>query len=181
MKKHLTTLLFLFVLPIATLIAGGCKQLDLTPGLPEETQEGKGTFGCRVNGEIWLPYAEHTLDNAIEPEYDSSGWFAVGAEREKSVGHYIWLQLADSTGLSTKTYSSNEGFAAHYKKMTDGQEEIFDTPVGSPASITITKIVPPSGSERYAIISGTFSFTARSFTTGDSVRITDGGFDLKSL
>ena len=181
MKKTFTRFILPVILPAFITMMSGCKQLDLTPGLPEETTEGKGTFGCRVNGEIWLPYAEHTLDNAIEPEYDSAGWFAVGAEREKSVGHYIWLQLADSTGLSTKTYSSNEGFAAHYKKMTNGQEEIFDTPVGSPASITITKIVPPSGSERHAIISGTFSFTARSFTTGDSIRITDGRFDLKAL
>ena len=179
MKKGVHQFILWFILP-AMMLQAGCKQLDLTPGLPEETKEGKGTFGCRVNGDIWLPYAEHTLDNAIEPEYDSTGWFAVRAEKENGIGHYIWLQLADTTGLHEKAYDGANGFFAYYEKMTDGQVETFVVKPSSPASITLTKVVPPSAGDRYAIVSGIFSFTAISTTTGDSVRITEGRFDLKA-
>jgi hypothetical protein len=162
------------------ILATGCKQLDLTPELPAETQEGKHTFGCKVDDAFWLPYAEHTLDRAIEPDYDS-GYFSVRVEREIGDVSHIYLQLGDSTGLHTKTYSKAEGFSASVNKKEDGVYDTYFTSSSSEeANITLTKAeMPAADGSKQVIVSGRFSFVATSATTGKSIRVTDGRFDLK--
>ncbi len=174
-------------LMLLTCLLPACKDLDITPGLPEATQEGKNTFGCMVDGKLWLPYAEHTLDSEVEGEH-STGWFGVRAEQEKNPLQYIWLQLADSTGgLKLKTYSLDEGFSAYLESYTNGVSERYDTGPGNDGSITITKLEPRTGtaiggvSRSYTIVSGTFSFSATSATTGKAVRITEGRFDVQAF
>lgn len=150
--------------------------------LPKETTSGKNTFGCRVDGKVWNTYTETFLDNAIEPEYQD-GYFTVTAERDtKKRGGRIYLQLADSPGLRTRTYGgAADGFYATYFKDEDGTTEIFQTnPSGGGASITLTRVTPPSAPDQNAIVSGTFSFTATSANTGEAVEITDGRFDVEA-
>jgi len=48
-------LLILLLLSVLTLCATSCTEKDYEEKLPPETQEGRYTFGCLVNGEIWLP------------------------------------------------------------------------------------------------------------------------------
>jgi hypothetical protein len=179
MKRAFITCIGLVTL-IATLFTAGCKQLDLTPDLPAETREGKGTFGCRVNDALWLPYTDHTLDRAIEPEY-RPGWFALRAEREQNTAEYFWLQIADSTGLQKKLYSADQGFYAYFETNTNNQYELFVVKPDSASTITLTRVTPPGSSDiRYTIVSGTFSFVAESTTTGKTVTIKDGRFDVKA-
>src|SRR5687768_7246469 len=54
-----------FFIPALFIIALFCcslkcrKDKDKPPAtLPPMTQEGKNTFGCKVNGEIWVPYTK---------------------------------------------------------------------------------------------------------------------------
>lgn len=147
--------------------------------LPKETTTGANTFGCRVDGKIWNTYAEHTLDNAVESEYDA-GFFTLSAERDtRKDGGRIDLQLADSLGLRTRTYAgASKGFYATYTRVDDGEYDIFQTDSTTSASITITHFTPPSEPGEKAIVSGTFSFTAKSSTTGKTAEITDGRFDV---
>lgn len=170
------------VLLTALLLAGGCKKLDLTPGLPDETQEGKNTFGCKVNGKIWLPYTEHTLDRAVEPEYDR-GWFAVRVEREKDPSQLMWLQLGDSTGIQQKTYTLNDGFYAYFQSQKEGKVDTYMAGPGSTGIVTITKVEeqPPKNGRISTIVSGTFSFTAKDDISGQTVIVSEGRFDVKAL
>ena len=49
----------------------GCKKEVADPGssnpnvLPPLTHEGKNTFGCKVNGEVWVAYAPFTVGGAV--------------------------------------------------------------------------------------------------------------------
>lgn len=150
--------------------------------LPKETSSGKNTFGCRVDGKVWNTYTETSLDNAIEPDYDA-GYFTVTAERDtRKNGGRIYLQLADSTGLRTRTYNgAAEGFYATYFRDEDGTTQIFQTAAsGGGASIALTRVTPPATASGKAIVSGTFSFTATDASTGETVKVTDGRFDVEA-
>ncbi len=150
--------------------------------LPKETTSGAHTFGCRVDGKAWNTYTEHTLDNAIEAEYDA-GFFTLSAERDtKKRGGRIFLQLADSAGLlHTRTYTGAAGgFYATYFRDEDGTTEIFQTGSSGTGRITLTRFTPPPTPADEAIVSGTFSFAATSAATGEVVEITDGRFDVKA-
>ena len=166
---------FRALLLLCILAAYACKKL------PRETESGKNTFGCRVDGKIWNTYAEHWLDNAIEPEY-GDGYFTVTAEREKGKhGGRIYLQLADSLGLRTRTYNGGaDGFYATYFWDEKGNAEIFQTTPTGKASITLTRVTPPTTPDGKAIVAGTFSFTATNAATGEAVEITDGRFDVEA-
>jgi hypothetical protein len=49
-------LIILLILP-AFLTAAHCKKQNSLPKeLPPITQEGKNTFGCKIDGEIWVPH-----------------------------------------------------------------------------------------------------------------------------
>lgn len=171
----------------ALLAAGGCKQIDLEPGLPDETQEGKNTFGCKVDESLWLPYVEHTLDRKVEAEY-RGGWFTMRAEREKDPIEYIRLQLSDPSGsLQVKTYTVKEGFTASFETQTLSQYDLLSVDSTGEGAVTITRVQPVTDTaiggivSRYTIVSGRFSFTAVSPTSGKKVEIRDGRFDVQAF
>ena len=63
--------------------------------LPEATMEGKNTFGCLVNGEVWLPkgYAGYSnLDISYDPYY-AGGAFGLSTYRliDESNEQYIYI------------------------------------------------------------------------------------------
>ena len=51
------------------------------PILPAETQVGKNTFGCLLNGEVWLPYVPLNFSGvyAISVEYDNGYFYIKGS------------------------------------------------------------------------------------------------------
>jgi len=53
MKTNIFKITVVVILLIVT--AHSCKQENPAPTLPPETQEGKHTFGCYVNGELFVP------------------------------------------------------------------------------------------------------------------------------
>jgi len=187
MNLRFSIQLWITALLMALITTVGCKELDITPGLPEPTQEGKNTFGCMVDGALWLPYVEHTLDSKVEGEY-APGWFGVRAERELDPLQYIWLQVADSTaGPRVKTYTVKDGFYARFETYKDGAFDIYETDSLGGGHINITKVETKTGtaiggvSRTYTIVSGTFSFAATSINTGKVVTITDGRFDVQGF
>lgn len=182
------------LLPALVLMAGsGCKEVEdiITPKLPDATQEGKGTFGCKVDGDLWLPFVQHTLDTEVEADYPPAGGgtFALRAEQEHASKpfQYIHLIVRNPAGslLKPGTYSTANGF--------EGRLEVYNALINSyvtsatgPAALTITKVEPhtemmPSGKEfRYTIVAGTFAFEATDATTGRKFQLTEGRFDVKA-
>ncbi|GAB4045110.1 Riean_0653 family protein [Spirosoma jeollabukense] len=167
--------------------------------LPAETQEGKNTFGCRVNGDVWLPRASVGLaipsgvDLSYDPGFDggtmslkATRWYRDAKDQLISTRDYIdvaigqlvkpgqySLNTVDKAGVgdySTGTQDERD----KTKQTTCIYNETGDTRVGS---LTITKLDMAK-----RIMAGRFEFT---ITKKDSmpscpkiIRITDGRFDM---
>ncbi len=178
-----------------TLATAGCKKDD-AEALPQATQSGANTFGCKVNGEVWVPGGARTSSGKPKKfslEYypnDPAGWnprligrFVLTAYREND-GHddAVILAIDSMTALgtyplntSTPPYPAQTPYPNHGAYLTS--RPAVATYVTGPAhtgSITITRLDTAAH-----IISGTFSFTAGPYSgTTNTVQISDGRFDI---
>jgi hypothetical protein len=163
---------------------------DTEPQLPPETQEGKNTFGCLINGKVWIPYFGGTdiyNTQATKAGYSSyqNGTFSIRATKypdnkinkdyqHLSIGiigtpvqgqEYIFrnddiLQLGDLVIDFLDTNKSNfcisMGNLSYFKGKT-----------------TITKF-----DLRSRIAAGTFEFMLKSKDCIDTLKVTQGRFDM---
>ena len=128
--------------------------------LPAETQTGKGTFGCLVNGEVWLPKAKFPyagLTSIIQ-----FGGFQIIASKGNQ-----YISIAKNPIEKTGEFSLN-AFEKDALFTENGIE--FKCIEGM---LTITKY-----DKINQIISGRFRFKAKS-STGEIIEITEGRFDDK--
>ena len=59
----------LFTIPFVFLFCTSCKKTSPPTVLPPITQNGANTFGCKINGQVWVPYYPCDLGQSIELEY----------------------------------------------------------------------------------------------------------------
>ncbi len=168
MKKHTG----IFLLCILAFTVFSCTKNNL-PELPPATQTGENTFGCKVNGEIWLPKGWGNYPKFSEPFYhlSASGLFGFKARNNKDyeiteifsleldsmfdIGIYVY----DSIVLN-ETYSNENGI---YFIPDTLYENYFE----------ITKIDTEN-----KIVSGLFEFHLISVDGTTSVVVTEGRFDV---
>jgi hypothetical protein len=135
------------------------------PGLPPETQFGKRTLGCKVNGEVWLPegyiiWATGGVSR-VNIYQDNSGYFFLSAVRRRESSIHLSVQPVSGTGrykLRADYYSKDNG--------------TFETDSLRTGMLTFTKFEP-----QRSVFSGTFYFDAYNKKTGKVVKITEGRFD----
>lgn len=162
------------------LIAASCEK-ESTNTLPPETQEGKNTFGCFVNNELWVngnptfyePAYKANLKDGKLTIYSLSG----KKQSEKNIGITIsGLTEANKYLLNNKNnWADYENYVSRCYYSTDS--------ITNTGEVEITKL-----DKTKKIISGIFQFKAKkswypySNTSGtdcDSfVNITQGRFDL---
>ena len=152
--------------------------------LPAITQEGKNTFGCKVNGEVWVPYsscAGLTTNPCQELSVDifriSPNQMPLGIEIGAAI-RYSDNSLASIT-ISSPT---NQGI------LTTGDKiDSVNIKYTKPGSIEYVEIIGLGSNNHFIItkldsankiISGTFEATLYR-TLNDSVKITEGRFDLE--
>jgi hypothetical protein len=180
--KRVTTYL---LLATALLALATCTQPD---PLPEATQGGKQTFGCRVNGKPFVPDGG-TGWNATKPIVLYSSWrkgedgsvykyYIIHAISRDGRGMFIIISDAYKTGHRSLdkeyipiTWSDLPNDAAVY---SEGKDHFFTSPRHT-GSVFISKTDSIRG-----IISGTFTFIAANPATGEVVEVTDGRFDVKA-
>ena len=158
-----------------------CKKNDPAPvdQLPPATQTGANTFGCLVNGQVWLPkgnngnanctlsydptFLKGTL-NVTTYRYTGSGAtdlqsIVLYSDSLKTVGRYALTKLGHQEGLyhDFKTGCDYSGHGRNYCRGT----------------LTITRLDLAAG-----IVAGTFAFTVYK-PDCDSVQVTQGRFDKK--
>jgi len=145
--------------------------------LPSATQTGANTFGCLVNGKVWLPKGFDGTSN-LSLSYDPSfnkGTFDLRSYRYPNSSS--WFQsiiLASDSLLATGVYNLDEKHQdAQFMDSNHCNYYGFDTTVHRTGAITITKFDLTKG-----IISGTFQFTL-SKARCDSIKVTQGRFDKK--
>ena len=174
----------LFILLLAALSFSACEKEKTPPTelekLPAATQEGKNTFGCLVDGKAWTPKWGGLINPGITPYYNNVlGNFSI-------ITHYY------KDGKSESGFSIGQKFAPFFEPGTYTMDVGLssyrfksDTCISSILSgkseyhningvFEITRLDVSTG-----IISGTFEFDAVSETCQDTVRITDGRFDIK--
>jgi len=151
-----------------------CAGLDKS--MPEATNEGKGTFGCLINGEPWVAYNSNDIGDQIfgaEPELEASysnGSYAriVYIEECDSVSQSFIFHFhsddQDDNGINhftgaSKFYNWHEGY--RYKTDSLANNQIF-----------INKLDLEN-----RIISCTFSFQLINADAADTIRVTEGRFD----
>ncbi|GHB85806.1 DUF6252 family protein [Persicitalea jodogahamensis] len=162
-----------------------CTKEDKDP-LPKATQEGKNTFGCKINGKPWVPERGGVLFSSVKP---IEGGFYRVLTTPRSVG--IWIRTRDNDKKRVHVHLEDIEVGEHLLNLDTqvmpvtilakdyGMYQvgnlIHSTSSRHTGRVTITKADTLTG-----IISGTFEFIAAS-STGDTVRVTDGRFDINSI
>jgi hypothetical protein len=164
---------------VCFLLLLGMIQCKKEYSLPAETQTGAGTFGCKLNGKVWVPkgsdgYSGQNTDRA----YSYSGcYFLLSSTDYESKPLSTFVIGFDSAcaqvGVPIKLASGRMGQGgARY--FTIGYNTSDNTEYGTTDSITgeliFTKFSPP-------ITSGTFWFDAID-TAGQIIHVTEGRFDI---
>jgi hypothetical protein len=179
MKKHIprgAPPLLAVLLLLGFLFSRCDKPPDLTEEekLPAATQEGKGTFGCLVDGKAWVPKSGGLLQPGIEPVYNEiTGQFGILANRERL--QYVGISCEGQIVKSVGDYYIPQDYLLVMDTSTICPEfnntSVYYCKAGE---VTIEKLDIISG-----IISGTFNFDAYSIQCQDTITITQGRFDIR--
>lgn len=176
-----------FLLYIATGLAS-CKKTDLEmelDKLPIATEEGRGTFGCLINGKAFLPdngcyfflckgpmknwYVERTGELHIDVEFS----------RPESYQHIsITIKQCFAAGIFEVSNSPSNNVSISYRANMDSKPECrdfysSDTTTTRLGFVRITKIDKVN-----RITSGFFEFNLQK-SGCDEIKVTNGRFDLK--
>lgn len=156
----------LMLLALCFLLCAGMKcKKEVTiyvPKLPAETQTGAKTFGCLVDGKIYVPQggsspSRHAISTSIQ--------FAILNLKTDNGVDGINLSTAYLNDIGDYDLALNSSHANY----TIGSNNYICTQ----GTLTITRYDKVN-----RIISGRFFFTAKDDATGKTVNITDGRFDV---
>lgn len=170
--KIILNIILLVIIASGIMVLQGCGDDDKPKSelekLPAATQEGKGTFGCLMNGKAWVVksftnaptfYQEGVLQivaHVTTPKIDQV-MSIILYEDNLTVAQYILNEYPEKVGLV-------EDLAANCEYLTSTVYQ---------GSLTITNF-----DQTNFIISGTFEFEAYSDDCSKSVKVTHGRFDL---
>jgi len=171
------SIIFSILLLASILQFSGCGLLP-TPKeeLPPITQEGKNTFGCLVNGKLWLPKGYNgtsNLDASYDPSYEGGTFdvatYSISSDQDRQYLYMFMTNLSKvgtyklnniKVGSSTFDYSSKCNYDRDSSVYRDGYLNI--------SKFDLSK----------QIISGTFEFVIYKLSC-DTIKITKGRFDMK--
>ena len=182
-----------FLLISFLLFASGCRK-DIPDTLPPITQIGANTFGCKINGQVWVPYfpcsedpsgcseLAFTVTQLYPPDTLNPLSFGLEGGNVENGHTYLGIScLGDSdynitgkTGTISQTGNHWDSLSVTYIcdsgfYFSSGYRTGYHTPGDN---VTITKFDPVK-----RIISGTFSCTL--YGGNSPIVITDGRFDFK--
>jgi hypothetical protein len=148
--------------------------------LPPATQEGANTFGCLVDGEVWLPESDSWLDVPWTASY-SNGLsyliFSATDEINDSGFRFSFPSDFGTSGLIRAEGTYELIYVRNQRYIYFRKGNTFYRPDSTyNGALTITKLDTLEG----RFVSGTFYFDAvNENDSTDIVQITDGRFDLK--
>lgn len=178
----------LLLLTITSLLALGCRRerpnkprdRDIQ-GLPPATQTGANTLGFLLNGKPWTPQGNNGTAN-LSIDFDpgiKNGYVSIAARQflPSNIAQLI-IGIRDSVNFSTPPQQYKIGRqhlgatlftdTNHCRRMSD------DVSTYSEGYIKITILDHDRG-----IVAGTFEFKLFTPECGDTIRITEGRFDMR--
>lgn len=175
---HFITLIFVFFL----LTSSSCKKED---DLTKPTQEGKNTFSCKINGQVYIPNGGGLLSpvkaisaSVVRKNNGTNELSIFTTKSESELLEKIYINIGDIS--TTGTYNmgiDNTKYCEYYKRISTSttlDEKQYSTRNNNNGSVNITRYDLTNG-----IVSGTFSFKATNDkNVNDIVTVTDGRFDV---
>lgn len=172
----LITLALLFLL----FYAASCDSDDDNDTLPRETQDGRNTFGCLVNGKVWEKGGDLSFPHPNLGAFVGENEFGITASRfGNNIFQTISIDVAQPLKVDTYSFNNNECIASFSDRETDCYYQTYLHYIGK---LEITKFDSVK-----KIISGRFNFKAFIYnadtinsagTCDSSITITEGRFDI---
>lgn len=175
-----------------------CKKQGAEPQeqLPEATQTGQNSAGCRVDGQLWLPRHNGTTISGNPIPAVSAVWrkaptgahplalsFSKYIDQEHAhnqTGVFLYLPNITQPGTFVLDQAANPqvvngptAYAAFTFYRPSPDQELLSGPA-APGRLVVTRLDTVA-----RIVSGTFEFTARQASGGPTVRVSEGRFDCK--
>ncbi|WP_419801269.1 DUF6252 family protein [Mucilaginibacter sp.] len=148
------------------------------PKLPDITQEGKNTFGCYVDGTLWLPTNRFELyPTRLCVRYDDTQRLNITCWRDNTItgkrgNDIIEINIQNITG--TGTYDlTNAARVSCYIRLGN-ETSPLSVPTVTKGALTITRFDRAKN-----IVSGQFAFTIKNNDTNVIHEATEGRFDLQ--
>ena len=156
-----------------------CKKDDASPQLPPDTISGAMTFGCQIDGRVFVP-RNGRGQPGLEVQYVDLG-------PGKGGGYYLNISATDWRPNPVEGVS----ITADSLLVEEGRTYPFTTAKGGPRAfyevgpqyqkldqdtgeLTITRF-----DRQQRILSGRFHFVGTNIATGKQVSVTDGRFDVR--
>ena len=154
--------------------------------LPPITEQGYNTFGCMVDGQVWLPNAKcnfftdpcraiHVAVLAPNNRDKLPIGISISAARITSEGSSYFHLVSKYISNPPATYISMPGniFDSLDIQYLTGNFAMYHVSSYKPGTVEITKLDSLNG-----IVSGAFAFNLYN-AYGDSLVVTDGRFDFR--
>ncbi len=149
--------------------------------LPPETQTGANTFGCLIDGKVFIPKGDPFGGAIIKAAYqfvNGRNSLLLSGRRSSAVNNgsstYVGL-YGDSLFINVGTYSllseGTEGLFRFYGVYSQGNIDYYTNQINR-GQLTIKRFDTVNH-----IISGTFWFDAKN-NEGTKIEVRDGRFDL---
>jgi hypothetical protein len=159
-----------------------CKEDPPTPAeptLPPVTQTGENTFGCFVNGELWLPKGNiqtPALNGDYYQQYIQINANRVGQNPFSAI-HLDFGTVTSDTSFIIHNYLDTTSLQYFYYNSSylsqSGPIQDFYAILPNSGQLTLIKLDTVN-----RIMAGTFFFTAVDTVNNDTVMIEDGRFDI---
>ncbi len=143
-----------------------CEQ-QLFNSLPPETQDGRGTFGCEIDGEIWQPSVDLAFDQRGRANVENDTSLTLNA-----TGDGDQIQMWITGEIKEDNFILNSSNRPMGKYRSGQLKKNFFTSESHTGELLITKYDTIN-----QIISGTFWFDAVN-EDGEVAKIREGRFDL---
>ncbi len=158
-----------------------CDVFDKEPELPPITTEGKGTFGCLVNGKLFLPNAPLGYGSGVYAElqtYPDTLGISIYVSNSATKQTLV-IFIYDTPTLEVgKVYNlTHAKFSVDYIEYSDMSSCRYQTIIDGSLTLLKLDIANP---ERM-IAAGTFEFEESSIDCQDTIIVTSGRFDISDV
>ena len=154
----------------AVLLAAGCKKDGPEAGLPAATQDGKNTFGCLVDGQLFVPKPGQAISITKREPLEASIYHTDLLVSGMGNG-YVEFALRNAFKLGV--YNLSETNTNSYGTYSISGIRYY-TNASHQGTVTLTRIDTVA-----KVAAGTFQFTALDYQSGKTVTVTNGRFDVQ--
>ena len=179
-------LIFISAALSSLFIFSQCKKKTEEPQLPPETTTGAMTFGCKINGKVFVPkdgrgkpglYVKYVY---LGPGV-GEGWFLniPATDWTTNPSDAVVIQTDSLLVEEARVYEfmltpSYQRIKGTFYTVCDIADKTFAKTTNDNGTITIKKF-----DQINRILSGTFFYSATNISTGEKINVTDGRFDIR--